>query len=421
MRVPSILSLLCFSFVVCGHDNWPQFRGPNADGKSDAKGLPIQWSDTDHVKWKTAIHGKAWSCPVVLGKRVWVTTATKDGKQLSALQIDRETGKIEKDLLLFEVEKPQFCHDFNSYASPTPVIEEGRIYVSFGSPGLACLDTRTGEKIWERRDFVCNHYRGAGSSPIIYGNLFILPFDGSDYQFIVALDKSTGKTAWKTDRSIDFQDLKDGKPEAEGDWRKAFSTPRIAQFDGRDILISLGSKALYAYEPLTGKDLWRLEERKNHSGSSQPTVADGVIYSCMGFSKGNLLAIKPGEITHGILDESHVLWSSSRNVSLKPSVIVDNGLLYMIDDGGIFSCLDAKTGAEIWRERVQGNYSASPLLADGRLYVFSEEGKCTALAAGREFKKLGESIMPNGIMSTPAIAGKAIYLRTKTDLYRVEE
>jgi outer membrane protein assembly factor BamB len=421
MRALSFLFGVLAAIHLSAHENWPQFRGPNADGKSDSKGLPIQWSDTDHVKWKTAIHGKAWSCPVVLGKQVWVTTATKDGKELSALEINRDTGKIEKDLMLFEVEKPQFCHEFNSYASPTPVIEEGRIYVVFGSPGLACLDTKTGEKIWERRDFVCNHYRGAGSSPIIYGNLFILPFDGSDFQYIVALDKATGKTIWKTDRSIDFQDLKDGKPEADGDFRKAFSTPRIAQFDGRDVLISLGSKALYAYEPLTGKDIWRVEERKNHSGSSQPAVADGIIYSCMGFSKGNLLAIKPGENAHGILDDSHIVWRSSRNVSLKPSVIINNGLLYMLDDGGIVSCLDAKTGDEIWRERVQGNYSASPLLADGRLYIFSEEGKCTALAAGREFKKLGESMMPIGVMSTPAIAGKAIYLRTRTDLYRIEE
>jgi outer membrane protein assembly factor BamB len=402
------------------HDNWPQFRGPNADAKSDAKGLPVRWSETEHVKWKTPVHGKAWSCPVVWGSQVWVTTATKDGKKLSAFQINRDTGKIEKDILLFEVETPQFCHDFNSYASPTPVIEEGRIYVTFGSPGTACLDTKTGEKLWERRDFVCNHYRGAGSSPIVYGNLLIMHFDGSDYQYVVGLDKNTGKTVWKTNRSIDFQDLKDGKPEAEGDWRKAFSTPRIANFDGRDLMISLGSKALYAYDPMTGKDIWRLEERKNHSGSSQPAVADGIIYSCMGFSKGTLLAIKPGKL-RGLLDDSNIVWRSARNVSLKPSVIVDNGLLYMIDDGGIFSCLDAKTGEEIWRERVQGNYSASPVLAEGRLYVFSEEGKCTTLAAGREFKKLGESVMANGIMSTPAITGKAIFLRTKTDLYRVEE
>jgi outer membrane protein assembly factor BamB len=423
MKALLILVGFLAAVQVRGHENWPQFRGPNADGKSDAKGLPIQWSDTEKVKWKTATPDKhkAWSCPVVFGNQVWITTAPVDGKKLSALQINRETGKVEKDLHLFDVEAPQFCHAFNSYASPTPVLEEGRIYITFGSPGTACVDTKTGEKIWERRDFVCNHYRGAGSSPIIYGNLLILPFDGSDYQYIVALDKNTGKTIWKSDRSIDFKDLKDGKPEAEGDFRKAFSTPIISKFDGRDVLISLGSKALYAYEPMTGKDIWRIEERKNHSGSSQPAVADGIVYSCMGFSKGNLLAVKPGPNAKGVLDESHIAWQSSRNVSLKPSVIIDNGLLFMLDDGGIVSCLDAKTGSEFWRERVQGNYSASPLLAEGRLYIFSEEGKCAVLAASREFKKLGESTLPSGVMATPAIAGKAIYLRTKTDLYRIEE
>ena len=425
MRVRSICLGLLFAAaaVLRAHENWPQFRGPNSDGKSDAKGLPTQWSDTEKVKWKTPTPAghKAWSCPVVLGNQVWITTATADGKKLSALQVNRDTGKVEKNLHLFDVEAPQFCHAFNSYASPTPILEEGRAYVTFGSPGTACIDTKTGEKIWERRDFVCNHFRGAGSSPIIYRNLFILPFDGSDYQFVVALDKNTGKTVWKTDRSIDFKDLKDGKPEADGDYRKAFSTPRIAQFDGRDILISLGSKALYAFEPMTGKEVWRVEERGNHSGSSQPAVADGMVYACMGFSKGVLLAVKPGANATGVLDDSKIAWKSTRNVSLKPSVIIDNGLMYMLDDGGIVSCLDAKTGEEFWRERVQGNYSASPLLAEGRLYIFSEEGKCAVLAAGREFKKIAESTLPSGVMATPAIAGKAIYLRTKTDLYRIEE
>lgn len=414
--------ILFFAAVASGfaEENWPQFRGPHANGKSDSKGLPISWSDSEHVKWKTPIHGKAWSCPVIFGDQVWVTTATKDGKKLSVIQLDRETGKIERDSLLFEVEAPQFCHDFNSYASPTPVIEEGRIYVTFGSPGTACVDTKTGQKLWERRDFVCNHFRGAGSSPVLYKDLLIMDFDGSDNQFVVALDKKTGKTVWKTNRSIDFQDLKNGKPEADGDFRKAFSTPRIEMLNGKDTLISLGSKALYAYEPLTGKELWRVEERKCHSGSAQPAVADGIIYSCMGFSRGQLLAVKPGT-SSGTLDESHVVWRGTRNVSLKPSVIVENGLLFMLDDGGIVSCLDAKTGDEIWRERVQGNYSASPLLADGRLYIFSEEGKASVLAAGREFKVLATNMMPDGIMSTPAIAGKALYVRTKTGLYRVEE
>ena len=411
-----------FALGLSASENWPQFRGPKADGKSDAKGIPTTWSDTDHIKWKTPIAGKAWSCPVVFGDQVWVTTAPKDGKKLSAVQINRDSGKIEKDILLFEVEAPQFCHEYNSYASPTPVIEEGRIFVTFGSPGTTCIDTKSGEKIWERRDFVCNHYRGAGSSPVVYNNLLIMNFDGSDFQFVVALDKSTGKTVWKTTRSIDFQDLKDGKPEAEGDWRKGFSTPRINHFDGRDLLISLGSKALYAYDPLTGTDIWRIEERKCHSGSSQPAVVDGMVYSCMGFSNGQLLAVKPGKM-RGVLDDSHIVWRSARNVSLKPSVLIDNGLLYMIDDNGIFSCLDAATGQEVFRERIEGkgNYSASPLLIDGRIYLFSDQGRATVLAAGREFKVLAANTMPDGIMSTPAIAGKAMFLRTKAALYRVEE
>jgi len=395
-------------------ENWPQFRGPKSDGKSDAKGVPTTWSESEHVKWKTPIHGKAWSCPVVFGNEVWVTSATKDGKQLSALQINRQSGKIEKDILLFEVEAPQFCHDFNSYASPTPVIEEGRIYVTFGSPGTACVDTKTGQKIWERRDFVCNHFRGAGSSPFVYGNLLIMDFDGSDFQFVVALDKNSGKTVWKTNRSIDYQDLKDGKPEADGDFRKAFSTPWVTKLDGKETLISLGSKAVYGYEPLTGKELWRVEDRKCHSGSAQPAVADGIVYACMGFSRGELLAIKPGE-------KPETIWTGSRNVSLKPSVIVEKGLLFMLDDGGIVSCLDAKTGDEIWRERVQGNYSASPLLVGDRLYIFSEQGKCAVLNAGREFKVLATNTVDDGIMATPAIAGQALFLRTKTHLYRVEE
>jgi outer membrane protein assembly factor BamB len=393
-------------------EDWPQFRGPRQDGKSSAN-IPLTWSETNNVKWKTAIHGKAWSCPVVQGDQMWVTTATKDGKQLSVVKLDAKTGKIEKDTVLFEVEAPQFCHDFNSYASPTPVIEGDRIYVTFGSPGTACLDAKTAEKIWERRDFVCNHFRGAGSSPVIYRDLLIMHFDGSDNQFIVALDKNTGKTVWKTDRSIDHMDLKNGKPEADGDYRKAFSTPVVTKLNGKDAVISLASKALYAYEPMTGKELWRVEERKNHSGSAQPAIADGMLFSNTGFSKSEFLAIN--------LDDRSIAWRSARNIPNKPSVIVDKGLIYMVDDGGIVSCLDAKSGQEFWRERVQGNYSASPLLVNDRLYIFSEQGKATVLQAGKEFKPLATNMLSEGFMATPAIAGNAIFLRTKTDLYRVEQ
>lgn len=405
-------ALLLGCFVLHAEENWPQFRGPRGDGSTTAKGLPLKWAEGTNVKWKTPLHGKAWSSPVVWGNQIWLTTATKDGKQLSVLTVNRDTGAIERDEKIFDVEAPQFCHAFNSYASPTPVIEEGRVYLTWGSPGTAAIDTKTGKKLWERRDLECNHFRGAGSSPILHGNLLIMNYDGSDFQYVVALDKDTGKTVWKTDRSVDFQDLKDGKPEADGDYRKAFSTPRIFSIDGKETLVSLGSKALYGYEPSTGKELWRHEDRRNHSGSATPIFAEGLIFSPMGFSKGLMLAVKPG---------GELAWQTSRNAPNKPSPIAHEGLLYIIDDGGIASCLDAKTGTEVWRERVGGNTSSAPILADGRIYFFNEEGKATVIATGREYKILAENTMGDGFMATPAVAGKALFLRSRTHLYRVEE
>jgi hypothetical protein len=161
---------------------WMQFRGPRGDGISDATGLPVEWAEDNNVAWKTAIKGKAWSSPVVLGKQIWLTSATEDARQLFAICVDKDSGKIVHNLKLFDVEKPQYIHPFNSAASPTPALEPGRVYVTFGAPGTACLDSETGKVIWERRDFVCNHYRGPGSSPLIYKDLLFLNFDGSDYQ-----------------------------------------------------------------------------------------------------------------------------------------------------------------------------------------------------------------------------------------------
>ena len=417
--------------AVWANENWPQFRGPDGDGHSDSQGLPLTWSETKNVKWKTAIHGKAWSSPVILGDQIWLTTATEDGHELFVMCVERDNGKIRLERKIFEVEKPQFCHPFNSYASPTPVIEAGRVYVTFGSPGTACLDTRTGQVLWERRDFVCNHYRGAGSSPILYGDLLIMNFDGSDHQFVVALDKQTGKTVWRTERSIDFKDLDaDGKPQTEGDLRKAFSTPQVATLDGLPILLSQGAKAAYAYEPLTGREIWRVEERTSHSAGTRPVVGHGMIFVPTGWSTGEILALKPGtagEVIDANADSApdakrrlQVVWKTKRNVPKKPSLLLMDDLLFGIDDGGVASCLDARTGTDVWRERVGGNYSASPVCAEGRIYFFSEDGRTTVIEAGRKFNVLAENKLDDGFMSSPAIAGEAFFLRTRTHLYRIE-
>jgi outer membrane protein assembly factor BamB len=281
---------------------WPQFRGPDGNGVSTATGLPVTWSETQNVRWKTPIHGRAWSSPVVLGRQVWVTTATPDGKQLSALAVDKDTGKILFDLKLFDVATPQFAHSFNTYASPTPVIEPGRVYVTFGSPGTAAIDTATGKVLWERRDLECNHFRGAGSSPILFRDLLLMHFDGSDVQYVVGLDKRTGKTIWKTNRSVDFEDLDpNGKPKADGDFRKAFATPHIVTTGTAAVLVSIGSKATYGYDPLTGKELWRIEEKGNFSGSTRPVVGHGLVFYPTGFNTGQIFAIRPdgaGNVTN---------------------------------------------------------------------------------------------------------------------------
>jgi len=426
-----LLAMLWGNSALRAADNWPQFRGPRGDGSTDSR-LTLTWSETNHVKWKTPIHDRAWSSPVVWGKQVWLTTASEDGLKLYAVGVDRDSGKIVHNLKLFDVPKQTDIRKYNTYASPTPVIEEGRLYVTFGSPATACLDTKTGKILWSRRDLECNHFRGPGSSPILYENLLIMNFDGSDHQFIIALDKATGDTVWRKNRSIDYKDLEpNGKPKADGDFRKAFGTPHVATINSRPMLVSQGASAAYGYEPRNGEELWRVEERTSHSAGCRPLVKDGLVFLTTGFSKGQLLAIRPG--TNGeVIDANatgsnaptrlELVWKSKRNVPRKPSLIYNDDLLFGIeDDGGMVSCYDAKTGAEIWRERLGGTYSASPILSDERIYCFSEEGKCTVIEAGRTFKKLAENTLPEGCKASPAVGGKSLFVRTFSHLYRIEE
>ncbi len=422
-------SLVTFVAGAADDRNWPEFRGPRGDGTSTSAGLPLHWTEGTNVVWKTPIHGRAWSSPVVWGRQVWLTTATEDGRKLSAVCVDRDSGQVVHDRRLFEVEKPQFAHKFNTYGSPTPAIENGRVYVSFGSPGLACLSTRDGKVLWERRDFECNHYRGAGSSPVLWRDLIFLNFDGSDHQFIVALDQKTGKTVWRRERSIDFKDLgPDGKPDSEGDWRKAFATCQVADLGGVTTLLSQGAKAFYAYAPRTGAELWRVEERTSHSAGTRPVVGHGLVFVPTGWSQGQTLALKPGrggEVLDANADAPAgsnlgIAWKSKRATPKKPALTLVGDLLFGVEDGGVATCWEAKTGTVVWNERLGGNYSASPLAAEGRLYCFSEEGKTVVLAADRKFQKLAENQLADGFMASPAVTGKALIVRTKSALYRLE-
>ncbi|HEV8482214.1 MAG TPA: PQQ-binding-like beta-propeller repeat protein [Blastocatellia bacterium] len=417
--IPAIL-LVLHCVIAQGGDDWPQFRGPEGNGHSDARDLPLNWSETKNVVWKTPIHGRGWSSPVIYGSQVWLTTATPDGRKLYALCLDRNTGRIIQDLKLFDVADPQYAHPFNSYASPTPVIEPGRVYVTFGSAGTACIDTKSFRVLWERRDIECNHFRGAGSSPIVFQDLMIMNFDGSDQQFVIALDKRTGKTVWRTKRSIDFQDLEaNGKPAADGDFRKGFATPQVTMINGRWELISLGSKAAYSYNPFNGQELWRVEERSQHSASTRPVIGHGMIFYPTGFSTGQLFAVRTGG--NGLITDTHVAWKLKRGVSNKPSILLVDDLIFMINDTGIASCIEAKSGEVIWQKRIGGEYSASPVYAEGRVWLFSEDGKTSVIRSGRNFELLAENQLDEGFLSSPAIANNAFYLRTRTHLYRIEK
>jgi len=340
-----LLSLSAFA----GH-NWPQFRGPNGDGTSDAMGLPIVWSETQNVKWKTTLHDKGWSSPVVWGEQIWVTAATEDGKRDFAICVDKNSGQILHDIHLWDNDKVYpLGNALNGYASCTPAVEAGRVYVHFGSYGTACLDTKSGKILWQRRDLPCEHFRGPGSSPILFENLLIFHMDGYDYHYIVALDKATGDTVWKTDRNIEYGT-------DNGDFMKSFATPRVIEAAGKLQLISPSSMATISYDPRTGKEYWRLRY-KSHSGAAMPGWGHGLLYLNTGFGKADLLAVRPdGE---GDITATHVVWTAKKAIGSRPSQVLSGDLIFNVHDGtGVASCIEAMSGEELWSKRLGGEFSA---------------------------------------------------------------
>lgn len=406
MRRLLALALFLPATAALAGNEWPAHRGPHADGRGDAKNPPVEWAEGKNVKWKTEVAGKAWSSPVVWGDQVWVTNATADGKKLSVVRMDRSTGKITLDRTLFAQDKPPFCHAFNSYASCTPAIEEGRIYAHFGSMGTACLDTATGKTLWERTDFKCDHWRGPGSSVTLWKDKLFLIFDGHDLQYVVALNKADGSTAWKTDRDIRYTST-------DGDIKKAYATPAIVEVNGKPELVCPSAECTVAYDPETGKELWRVKHG-GMNGSARPVFGHGLAFLTSGHN-GVLLALKQGAA--GNVEPSQIAWKTNKAVPTRPSLLLVDDLIFMVDDKGIATCLDAKTGDKKWQERLGGEYSASPVFAGGKIYFCDQLGKTTVVAAKPEFESLAENKLAAGFMASPAVAGDNLILRTKTHVY----
>ena len=402
--------------------DWPEFRGPTSDGHvgHQAVGLPLDWSETHNVTWRTEIPHRGWSTPVVLGGQVWLTTATPDGHEFFAICLDSETGRVLFNEKLFECEKPEpLGNSVNSYATPSPAIEPGRVYVHFGSYGTACLDTSDFKVLWKRQDLRCRHYRGPASSLVLFEGLLILTMDGVDVQYLTALDKKTGQTVWKTDRSVAWNDENvPGQMARDGDLRKAHSTPVIVKTPGGLQMLSAGAKAAYAYDPRTGQELWRVRYDA-WSAASLPVYDKGLAFIITGFGgKTEMLAVRvdgKGDVT-----DTHVAWRSDSMVAKTASPVLVEGLIYMVHDEGSLTCLDAATGNQVWRSRLPGSYAASPIYADGRLYFDNQQGKTTVIKPGRSFEPLATNTLSSGFMASPAVAGNSLFLRTKTDLYRIQ-
>ena len=392
-------------------DNWPELRGPERNGHALNSKLPLTWSETNHVIWKTPIHDLGWSSPVVWGKQIWITTATEDGRQMFAVCVDAATGRVVHDVKVFDTPQPEHVAAVNSYASPTSAIEAGRVYVHYGTYGTAGLDTRDGRVLWSRRDLNCDHHEGPGASLLLDQDRLYFTVDGRDVQYVVALDKATGRTVWKTNRSVDYSSFSSNQ-------RKAFCTPILIEAAGKRQLFSPGAKAMIAYDPQSGVELWKARY-DGWSMVPRPLFGHGLLYVITDYERPELWAVRPDG--RGDVTDTHVAWKVVKDMPATASLLLVGDLLYMVNDQGYALCLEAANGTVVWRERLKGKHSASPIYAAGRIYFFNEKNLTTVIAPGREFRVLAENQLEDRVMASPAVVGDALILRSKSHLYRLEE
>jgi outer membrane protein assembly factor BamB len=412
-------SLFLISFpAISQNSSWTQFRGNNGSGVAETEKVPLKWDDSV-IKWKKEIHDKGHSSPVVYGNQVWVTTAKPDGKELYAVCFDFKTGETIYDIKVFTPQDIEEKHQLNTYATPTPCIENGFVYVHYGNAGTACINTSDGSIVWKNSDFKCKFVQGPASSPLLYKNIVILHYEGVDVRFLVALDKSTGKLVWKSDRPADpYKPLPDiGK--------KAYTTPLVINVKGHDLLISNGSAVCIAYDPGTGKEIWRVVDGAE-STIAMPVTENGVVYFYSGFMVAgdgsnytNFLAVNPDG--QGDITATNILWKKrdalAHNQMLTP--VIRDGLIYTVNSRNIMMCIDSKTGGEVWSKHVTADYDASPLYINGNIWFFSAKGDILVLKAGRKYEVAAQSKTDSGIFATPAVLRNSMILRTQNFLYRI--
>jgi outer membrane protein assembly factor BamB len=406
--------------------DWPQFRGPGGDGVADPSAdPPVEWSETRNVAWKVALPGRGRSSPVVLGDRLWLTTAVERGVRtirrdgepnhiadhvsLGAVCLNRADGKVLWHVALFEVDNPGPVHELNSWATPTPAVEPGRLYCDFGTYGTACLDAGTGNVLWTRQ-LPLDHDVGPGSSPALCGDRLLVVRDGRDAQYVAALEASTGRTLWKTDRPP----FDGAKPSS----KKSFSTPLPIRRDGQTQVVVPGAQWFASYDLASGQEIWRVRHGTGYSIGARPVSGHGMAYACTGFMKPQLWALRVDG--RGDVTGTHVAWKATRQVPIITSPILTGDAICWVSDDGTVCCADAASGQMRWQERLGGKHLASPVLAGGRLYVFALDGRANVLRPGAAFARLAENRLDGPVAATPAAVDKSFYLRTDTHGYRIE-
>ena len=392
---------------------WPQFRGPDGQGHSNAKGIALHWSESTSVTWKTEIPGEGWSSPVISNNQIWLTSSQADGTSLRAIGIDRTSGKILHHIEVLTTSEVGPKHVQNGFASPTPVLDGNRVFVHFGARGTVCLDT-DGRILWKNTSLPFTAPQGAASSPILYEDKIILCCDGTDNQFLVALDKETGEILWQQQR----QHLE--RVADKGFFKMAYSTPLIQNIRGIDQLVSTSAEHVAAYNPTTGQELWWMPYQ-GFSLVGRPSFGNHMFYVVGSINAGHhtIFAIHPDG--HGKIAEEQLAWQYSESIPHVPSPLLVGKELYLVHDEGIAKCLDAMTGEVLWTKRLGGNFRSSPIQIRDRIYFCNQEGTTLVVKAGRTFNVLATNNLDGMFYASPAVAGRALFLRSATHLYRIEK
>lgn len=401
-----VLAVAVTSGVFAG--DWPEFRGPGGMGHSDAKGVPLRWSATENVAWKVAVPGEGWSSPVLMGGRIYLTSALPregGGLGLSAFCLDADSGRVLWQTTVFETATAgPAIHGKNGHASPTPIATASAIYVHFGHHGTAALGL-DGRVLWRQTSVSYQPVHGNGGSPVLVDGLLVYSVDGVDQPRVVALGARDGAVRWETPR------------ETPAKRKFSFSTPLVIGEPGGRQVISPGSGAVCAYDPADGRELWRVLHGEGYSVIPRPVLAHGLLFVGTGYDRPLVHAIRVGG--SGDVTGTHLAWTLAKGAPNTPSMVVVGELLYCVSDAGIASAIEATTGKVVWAERLGGNFSASILHADGRLYFQNEEGMGFVLRPGRAFEVLARNDLAERTLASHAVDDGALYLRTRTSLYRI--